>query len=234
VGEDAYFIRDTALGVADGVGGWYDEPSKLFFLFLDLFLRPTKITGADAMLYARRIMHLSSETMAKVEQDPKKFEVENGPGSASSPVKIMGQGFARFQEEIQKSKIQGSTTALMALLDVRRLRGSGSVKKTADSFSKQADQLKIVNVGDCGVMIVRDRVKLFKTKELVYRSNCPYQLGTDSDVEPRHGDEYTVDVQEGDVVIVASDGLWDNLFVSLFCQRWIYMKFPHQSNNCQY
>ena len=35
VGEDAYFIRENAMGVADGVGGWSSHPyvSRIFFSF---------------------------------------------------------------------------------------------------------------------------------------------------------------------------------------------------------
>lgn len=46
VGEDAYFIRDNAMGVADGVGGWSKSHS-----------RPSSTPSA---LFARRLMHFCS------------------------------------------------------------------------------------------------------------------------------------------------------------------------------
>ncbi|KAF9441918.1 hypothetical protein P691DRAFT_779630 [Macrolepiota fuliginosa MF-IS2] len=46
VGEDAYFVRDNAMGVADGVGGWSKSHS-----------RPSSTPSA---LFARRLMHYCS------------------------------------------------------------------------------------------------------------------------------------------------------------------------------
>jgi hypothetical protein len=50
VGEDAYFIRDNALGIADGVGGWAKHSSHNY---------PT-----PSALFARRLMHFCSEEIA--------------------------------------------------------------------------------------------------------------------------------------------------------------------------
>ena len=36
VGEDSYFRRDDALGVADGVGGWSGTTGKSFFFFAQM------------------------------------------------------------------------------------------------------------------------------------------------------------------------------------------------------
>lgn len=51
VGEDAYFIRDNALGIADGVGGWAKHSSHNY---------PT-----PSALFARRLMHFCSEEIAE-------------------------------------------------------------------------------------------------------------------------------------------------------------------------
>ena len=34
VGEDAYFVRDNAMGVADGVGGWSRTRTSVVYFFL--------------------------------------------------------------------------------------------------------------------------------------------------------------------------------------------------------
>ena len=47
VGEDAYFVRDNAMGVADGVGGW--SKSHL-----------TQASSTPSALFARRLMHYCS------------------------------------------------------------------------------------------------------------------------------------------------------------------------------
>lgn len=51
VGEDAYFIRGNALGIADGVGGWAKHSSHNY---------PT-----PSALFARRLMHFCSEEIAE-------------------------------------------------------------------------------------------------------------------------------------------------------------------------
>lgn len=51
-----------------------------------------------------------------------------------------------------------------------------------------------------------------RTVEQQHYFNCPYQLGTGSNDLPSHGNLYAIDVKDGDLVIMASDGLWDNLF----------------------
>ena len=58
VGEDAYFIRDNALGIADasGVCGWPKHSSRDY---------PTP--GA---LFARRLMHFCSEEIADTPSIP--------------------------------------------------------------------------------------------------------------------------------------------------------------------
>ncbi|KAF8261085.1 hypothetical protein EI94DRAFT_1705803, partial [Lactarius quietus] len=53
VGEDAYFIRDNAMGVADGVGGWSRTHSP-------------KGAPSPSALFARRLMHFcSTEVVAQ-------------------------------------------------------------------------------------------------------------------------------------------------------------------------
>jgi hypothetical protein len=42
--------------------------------------------------------------------------------------------------------------------------------------------------------------------------NCPFQMGTDSSLNPKeHGDSYNYDLKKNDVIVIATDGLWDNL-----------------------
>jgi len=56
VGEDAYFIRDNALGVADGVGGWSRNRASNQL--------PADSPTASA-LFAKRLMHYCSDELAQ-------------------------------------------------------------------------------------------------------------------------------------------------------------------------
>lgn len=43
--------------------------------------------------------------------------------------------------------------------------------------------------------------------------NCPFQLGMGSDDTPRDADYYVLeDIAAGDVIIAATDGVWDNVY----------------------
>lgn len=91
----------------------------------------------------------------------------------------------------------GSSTCVIACLD------------------QDKPELKAVNLGDSGYMILRknglDLIKLFRTKEQQHQFNFPYQVGTGGD-DPAKGDEFTHEVQHNDIVVMATDGLFDNLF----------------------
>ena len=42
--------------------------------------------------------------------------------------------------------------------------------------------------------------------------DCPYQLGDESTDTPADAELLSVGVQEGDILVIGSDGLWDNTF----------------------
>lgn len=55
---------------------------------------------------------------------------------------------------------------------------------------------------------------VFQTSEQQHSFNFPYQLGTNSKDRPADAQSYSVPVQRGDVIVMGSDGLFDNLFGS--------------------
>lgn len=50
------------------------------------------------------------------------------------------------------------------------------------------------------------------SKEQQHYFDCPFQLGTDSADKPSHGDISATHATRGDVVILGTDGLFDNLW----------------------
>jgi len=95
---------------------------------------------------------------------------------------------------------------------------------TAAVLSVSPDyKLNGVNVGDSGFMVVRDGAVILRTKEQQYSFNAPFQLGTGSDDTPATGDRYSVQLRPDDIVILGTDGVFDNLFDSQILQmvsRW--------------
>mmetsp|Transcript_5246 Transcript_5246/g.5378 ORF Transcript_5246/g.5378 Transcript_5246/m.5378 type:complete len:332 (-) Transcript_5246:126-1121(-) len=69
-----------------------------------------------------------------------------------------------------------------------------------------------INLGDSGVRIIRNGKLLWRTKEQQHFFNCPYQLGSDSADSVQMGQNVNQRVQNGDWVILASDGLFDNMY----------------------
>ncbi|XP_061359940.1 probable protein phosphatase 2C 26 [Gastrolobium bilobum] len=73
--------------------------------------------------------------------------------------------------------------------------------------------LKIANVGDCGLRVVRNGHVIFSTSPQEHYFDCPFQLSSE-----RVGQTYldavvsNVELIEGDTIVMGSDGLFDNVF----------------------
>ncbi|CAJ2640402.1 probable protein phosphatase 2C 26 [Trifolium pratense] len=73
--------------------------------------------------------------------------------------------------------------------------------------------LKIANVGDCGLRVIRNGQVIFSTTPQEHYFDCPYQL-----CSARVGQTYldamvsNVELIEGDTIVMGSDGLFDNVF----------------------
>ena len=77
---------------------------------------------------------------------------------------------------------------------------------------------RVANIGDSGFMIIRQGEILIQSTEHQHSFNFPYQLGIGIGGEP-HGEdrpedaeEYVVNLQTGDFIIMGTDGLFDNLW----------------------
>lgn len=107
------------------------------------------------------------------------------------------------------------------LLQQRQRVKAGSSTASILSFDKASGQLLTANLGDSGYLIIRDHNVLFKSKELQHYFNAPYQLavfppsmrGNISDT-PDDAVTQQHELKEGDVVILATDGLFDNAYQS--------------------
>lgn len=115
-----------------------------------------------------------------------KYSADSTYAVNREPVKIMSDAYEH------SSEIQGSATCCIVLLD-------GFCLRTA-------------NLGDSGFMVIRGADIVFRSKEQQHSFNFPYQLGTGSADMPSHAISVTVNIQPGDLVIVGTDGLWDNLY----------------------
>jgi protein phosphatase PTC7 len=197
LGEDAFAICDkrTAFAVADGVGGWAEE-------------------GVDAGLYSRALMSGCKAAL-------------DGSGSVS-----LAQA---LDTALQPAKlIKGSSTAVLA--DI------------------QGRVLSVLNVGDSGFIVLRRQAgsrgkgayfPVMRSYEQQYSFNFPFQLGTGSDLAAADGQLYrcvppplrarcsahsqlapcSLRLQGGDIVLLGSDGVWDNVFdeeINAVCESVVH------------
>lgn len=73
--------------------------------------------------------------------------------------------------------------------------------------------LKIANVGDCGLRVIRKGQIVFSTCPQEHYFDCPYQLSSEV-VSQTYLDAVVscVNLIEGDITVMGSDGLFDNVF----------------------
>lgn len=156
VGEDAFFLRPDAMGVADGVGGWTSRP------------------GANAALFSRLLMHFTSVELSRTSgaTSTPSWPPSHPPSSCDAvpiteaaadtwalcdPVETLRLAWRRSVRVFMEEGLLGSSTALVAVL--------------------QKQEVRIANLGDCVLLLIRDGDILFRSTEQQHSFNFPLQLG---------------------------------------------------------
>jgi len=125
--------------------------------------------------------------------------VKAGYFVSDQPARLLAQGFSEMQAS--KKPVIGSSTACLAML------------------SHADGKLYTANIGDSGLLVVRDGQVVHRSSEQQHYFNTPYQLSLpptdmESDVLadlPEAADRYEFNVEDGDVIILATDGIFDNV-----------------------
>lgn len=124
----------------------------------------------------------------------------------------------------------------------KKVKHKGSSTCTIVKIDSKNPQTKIeaLNLGDSGYLILRPKIAnnsldfeiIFKSEEQTHGFNFPYQVGTGGD-DPEKADVIVHEVKPYDILILASDGLWDNLSdtqVASFCKKF-YEKLQKNDDN---
>ena len=94
-------------------------------------------------------------------------------------------------------------------------REIGSCTCVLSTLDEKAPLLYTANLGDSGYMLLRkqglDLITLFRSKEQQHSFNFPFQVGTGGD-DPAKAENQIHDIKDQDILVMGSDGLWDNLF----------------------
>lgn len=102
------------------------------------------------------------------------------------------------------------TALLTTAADYADEKATGASTAVVGSVSADG-RLSVLNVGDSYCYVIRDGKVAVKSKEIVHFFECPYQLSEDSPDRPKDGTKLNTNVQTGDVILMGSDGLFDNL-----------------------
>jgi protein phosphatase PTC7 len=147
--------------------------------------------GYDASVFANELMRLSKLYAETHRRD-------------TDPEAVLEHAFGRLKHE--QFVRAGSSTALIA-----SLRDIGG--KT---------YLDVANLGDSGLFVIREDEVVHRVHEKVHGINAPFQLAVlppafrGKAYEDAAGDSVReqFEVREGDVVVMGTDGLFDNRFTS--------------------
>ncbi|RCH80322.1 Protein phosphatase PTC7, partial [Rhizopus stolonifer] len=107
------------------------------------------------------------------------------------------------------------------------LRKSGKVAAGSStacilSLSKTTGEMTSCNLGDSAFVLVRDRKIVYESPSQQHYFNCPYQLTVVPDSYPnrdqfvtdlpKDGDRKTFYLKKGDLILLATDGYFDNMY----------------------
>ncbi|EFX03851.1 5-azacytidine resistance protein azr1 [Grosmannia clavigera kw1407] len=189
-GQDAFFVSNVgdsgavALGIADGVGGWMDS-------------------GVDPADFS----HGLCEYMATAANTLRWPSLAAGKAEEPIPARQLIQlGYDAVCRD--RSIPAGGSTAVVGVLT-------------------PAGLLEVANLGDSGFIHLRLNAVHAVSDPQTHAFNTPFQLsvippsllarmaafgGAQLSDEPRDAEVSRHDLQHGDVLVFASDGVWDNLF----------------------
>ncbi|KAF8979491.1 hypothetical protein BGZ46_005364 [Entomortierella lignicola] len=189
-GEDAFFHVSTpsrvALGVADGVGGWSE-------------------VGVDPAQFSWALMDNAESVARLIDVDVDHADPKNAQVVKKIPLDAQSILDGAYSDLVQSGKVEaGSSTACIL------------------SLCKMTGTLRASNLGDSAYLLIRDNKCIYESPSQQHFWNCPYQLsvlppgypGAGQIVmdTPKDAAQTTHQLQDGDVIVLATDGFWDNVF----------------------
>ncbi|XP_004251474.1 probable protein phosphatase 2C 55 [Solanum lycopersicum] len=120
---------------------------------------------------------------------------------------LMSNCMSVIQEEPKDS------VDLIRVLEKAYMRTKAKGSSTACIVALTDEDLYAVNLGDSGFMLVRHGSAIFKSPVQQHGFNFPYQLeGSTAGDSPSLAQAFKITVAPGDVLVVGTDGLFDNLY----------------------
>ncbi|KAL0082750.1 phosphatase 2C-like domain-containing protein [Phycomyces blakesleeanus] len=101
---------------------------------------------------------------------------------------------------------------------------AGSSTACILNLCKVTGQMTTCNVGDSAFLLIRDQKVVYESPSQQHYFNCPYQLTVVPDTYPdrdnyvtdmpKDGDQKSFFLKDGDIIILATDGYFDNVYSS--------------------
>jgi serine/threonine protein phosphatase PrpC len=192
-GEDSAVGSTQLLGLADGVSGWSHRVGGHAALWSRLILHRTISHYVDNYNeHADTTKTLSEQNSTEIVSTSRSKDLLNA----------LDDGFTDAKAILAEQEEIGSSTLILAALD--------QASATADTAN-----LEVLNIGDSSIWVFRDGALVFTVEHAPKLENCPRQLGTNTtDAPSALVSPYTIPVRAGDIVLLSSDGVSDNLWIN--------------------
>lgn len=142
------------------------------------------------------------------------FGVADGVGQWSFEGINAGLYARELMENCEKivsewGKLESTTPDQVLAKSAAAARSPGSSTVLVGYFDGQV--LHVANIGDSGFIVIRNGTVYRRSTPMVYGFNFPLQIGRGDD-PTKLIQSYAIDLDEGDVIVTATDGLFDNLY----------------------
>eukprot|EP00004_Rigifila_ramosa_P002041 TRINITY_DN12078_c0_g1_i2.p1 TRINITY_DN12078_c0_g1~~TRINITY_DN12078_c0_g1_i2.p1 ORF type:complete len:414 (-),score=81.80 TRINITY_DN12078_c0_g1_i2:20-1201(-) len=139
--------------------------------------------GVDAAEFSKTLMKHAQQA----------FEASPSRAASEGPRAVLQQAWDAVAPRVSNGSLVGSSTACLVTV-----QGKDGL-------------LQAVNLGDSGLVVLRGGKVFFRTPQHEHFFGCPFQLGTNSKDSVADAQSFQVHLIPDDVIVVASDGLFDNL-----------------------
>ena len=146
---------------------------------------------------------------------------ESGINPAEYSQGLMDEAKRYFEEETDiiddsGSSVQDQTTLGALTRAHQRTRKPGSATACILKIDSDSGALEASNLGDSGFLVIRNGHVVLQTPVQEHFFDCPFQLGAAPEYVPEtdypeDSNQIKHQLQEGDVIVMATDGLWDNV-----------------------
>lgn len=142
---------------------------------------------------------------------PQAFGIFDGVGAWSEMGINAGIYAKALAAHVKKYVLKNGPCCIQEGLHSAAAHVTAEGSSTACVASLRRNALKGVNVGDSGLVVIRDRQIVFRTISRSHGFNYPYQLAYKDADRVEDGLQFEFDMRAGDIIIAATDGLWDNV-----------------------